>query len=105
MRVVAIIFFVSRAGSRKIACSQRSLPNGSAYFAGPRMATVITAFIFHVLCSKQLVSLLHLTFSKGYVFPLRVTNNRPCIPLLFSHSKFFTLLLRNKALHHSFFSS
>jgi hypothetical protein len=35
----------------------------------PRTTTVITAFIFHLLRSKKLVSLFFATFSKSHAFP------------------------------------
>jgi hypothetical protein len=50
----------------------------------PRTATVITAFIIHLLRSKKHVSFLYTTFSKGHAFPSSVTNDRRCIPLPFS---------------------
>jgi hypothetical protein len=50
----------------------------------PRTATVIPVFIVHVLRSKKLASLFFTTFSKGHPFPFGVTNDRRCIPLLFS---------------------
>jgi hypothetical protein len=50
-------------------------PKWLRLFCRPRTATVILAFIIHLLCSKQYESLLHATFSKGHVFPSGVTNS------------------------------
>jgi hypothetical protein len=59
-------------------------PNRSARLAGPRTTTVITALVFSLLRSKQLVSLFFATFSKRHAFPLGATNCRRCIPLSYS---------------------
>jgi hypothetical protein len=53
----------------------------------PRTATVTTAFIIHLLCTKQLVPVLKTAFSKPHAFPSRVTDCKRCIPLCFSYSK------------------
>jgi hypothetical protein len=50
----------------------------------PRTTTVITAFVIFFLRAKQLVSLLHSTFSKLNVIPPGAINDRRCIPLCFS---------------------
>jgi hypothetical protein len=56
-----------KGGAKKFKAS----PNRSARLAGQRTTTVITAYIISLLCSKQFVLLLLITFSKSHAFPFR----------------------------------
>jgi hypothetical protein len=74
---------------QKVESKDQGKPEPLRASCRPHTTTVIIVCIILLLRSKQLVSLLLTTFSKGHAFPSGVTNDRRCIPLSFSYSKTF----------------
>jgi hypothetical protein len=66
---------------QKVEPKNQGKPEPLRLFCRPRTATVIPVYIISLLRSKQLVSLLLITFSKPHAFLSSVTNDKRCIPL------------------------